>query len=79
MSRPAVKWGALKRTLERAGYDITGRGGERMVKGPPGAGGRRNVVMIGHKSCSKAGSQVLPVYLNKLKNDLGADLSELGW
>lgn len=79
MSRPAIKWGELERILIRKGCTITGSGGEKMIRGPLTGGTDRNVVLIGHKSCSRTGSQVLPCYVNKVIKTLGIDLSELGW
>ncbi|HLL89738.1 MAG TPA: hypothetical protein VK324_10560 [Tepidisphaeraceae bacterium] len=79
MSQPTVKWGQLERCLIRRGFTIEGRGGDKVIKAPKDGDRTRSrqQLYIGHTSCGKAGSQVLPVYLSKVKNLFGITIDDI--
>jgi hypothetical protein len=68
-----VKWGRLERYLNRHGYEITSRGGDKIIKAPKDGNPnrRRQQLYIGHKSCGHTGTELLKVYVSKLRNLFG--------
>lgn len=68
-----MKWGKLKRYLDRHGYIIKTRGGDKIIHAPRDRDPtrKRQQLYIGHTSCSHAGSEVLRCYVSKLKNIFG--------
>jgi hypothetical protein len=68
-----VKWGKLERFLLRHGYQITSRGGDKIIKAPKDKNPDRlrQQLYIGHKSCGHAGTELLKCYVSKLKNVFG--------
>jgi hypothetical protein len=73
LSQPAIKWGQAERYFNRHGYTITGRGGDKVIQAPrTGDGARsRDQVTVGHTSCSKSGSHILPCYISQFKRVFG--------
>ena len=72
MSRPAIKWGKLKRYVLKHGYQIRPSGGDKIIIAPNSEKLRsRNHVRIGHKSSNGPGSEVLPCYLNSIERAFG--------
>jgi hypothetical protein len=68
-----LKWGRLERYLLRNGYQITSRGGDKIIKAPKDGNPARSrqQLYIGHKSCAHAGTELLRCYVSKLKNVFG--------
>lgn len=68
-----MKWGRLERYLQRHGYRITSRGGDKVIKAPKNSDPSRlrQQLYIGHTSCHHKGTELLPVYVSKLKNLFG--------
>ena len=79
MSQPRVKWGDIERFCKRNGYEIKGRGGDKIIVAPKGDGGlrSRNMVRIGHKSCGHKGVEVLECYISSLKRAFGITRRQL--
>jgi len=68
-----VKWGRLERYCRRNGYEITSRGGDKIIKAPKDGKTerRRQQLYIGHTSCAHAGTELKKCYVSKLKNIFG--------
>jgi hypothetical protein len=79
MSQPRVKWGDIERFCKRNGYEIKGRGGDKIIVAPKGDGvpRSRNTVRIGHKSCGHKGAEVLECYISSLKRAFGITRRQL--
>jgi hypothetical protein len=79
MSQPAVKWSKVERYFLRRGYVIKSQGGDKIIQAPKDgdAGRSRQQIRIGHTSCSKSGSQVLPCYLAKFKNVFNVKIEDI--
>lgn len=78
MSRKAIKWGQLQRFLRKRGFEVTGSGGEKMIRAPKSKELKsRSVVCLGHKSCSKPGNQVYDCYINQICNAFGVTRKEI--
>lgn len=68
-----MKWGKLERFLRRNGYEITSRGGDKIIKAPKDGDPKRKrqQLYIGHTSCGHKGSELLKCYVSKLRNVFG--------
>ena len=68
-----MKWGRLERFLIRHGYEISSRGGDKIIKAPKDANPnrRRQQLYIGHTSTAHKGTELLKVYVSKLRNLFG--------
>jgi hypothetical protein len=78
MSQPRVKWAQAERYVLRNGYTITTKGGDKYVTAPKDNKPRsRQTIRIGHTSCNRPGSELLPVYLSKFKNVFGVSISDI--
>ena len=79
MSQRSVKWGQAVRYFNRHGYTIDSRGGDKIVVAPKDGDAERSrqSIRVGHTSCNKAGSQILPCYLSKFKNVFGVSIDDI--
>ena len=79
MSQPRVKWGNIERFCNQNGFEIKGKGGDKIIVAPKGDGVplSRNTVRIGHKSCGRQGAEVLECYISALKRAFGITRQQL--
>ena len=79
MSKRGVKWRDVERYFRRHGYEITGSGGDKIIKAPPGkrTAGTRTQVRIGHRFCSHPGDTLRPGHLSKIRNAFGVSASDI--
>jgi hypothetical protein len=79
MGQQRLKWGQIERYLKHHGYEIRSQGGDKIIVAPPGNGGQRtrNTLRIGHTSCRSAGTEVLKVYVSKLRNVFGISFDDI--
>jgi len=71
MSRPAVKWGQLKRFLLRNGFQIYNDSGDVIIT-KDGTAHR-----IGHKYCNHSGDEISKGHLSAIKRKFGVTRSDI--
>lgn len=71
MSQPAVKWGRLKRFLERNGFEIYSDGGDKIIS--------RNGIAhrIGSKYCNRYGDELSKGHLRTIERKFGVTRNDI--
>jgi hypothetical protein len=67
MSQPPVKWGKLKRFLDRNGFEIDTDGGDKIIS----RGGKGKTHRIGHKYSTQPGDEISKGHLSALERKFG--------
>ena len=71
MSQPAVKWGRLKRFLQRQNFQIRTDGGDKLITDG------KLVHRIGHDFCTGYGDELSSAHLKALKRKFGITRNQI--
>ena len=79
MGQPRIKWGQVERFLLKRGFEIKSAGGEKIIVPPKTSDESRSrqTLRIGHTSCNSAGTELLKVYVSKLRNLYGFSVEDI--
>ncbi len=80
MGRPTVKWGQVQKYFIKRGYEITGSGGDTIIKAPAdnqNLTASRNQVRIGHKCSNHKGDELYDCYVQSLKRAFGVTWQDI--
>lgn len=74
-----VKWGRALAYFNRHGFTIRAQGGDKIVIAPSDGDAvrSRQTVRIGHRFCSRAGDELPPGILGKIRRAFGVTADDL--